>query len=88
MRAHENHVQWGAKYFVTFIDNFSRKIWIYLIKAKSECFDKFKEFKAQVEKECKKKIKVFRSNNSDEFMSKESKNLLKKDGIAKQTSSS
>ena len=35
----------GAKYFVTFIDDFSMTIWIYPIKAKSECFDKFKEFK-------------------------------------------
>ena len=39
----------GAKYFVTFIDDFSRKIWFYPIKAKSECFDMFKDLKALVE---------------------------------------
>ncbi len=32
----------GARYFVTFIDNFSRKTNVYLLKAKGEVFDKFK----------------------------------------------
>ena len=68
----------AAKYFVTFIDDFSRMVWLYPIKAKSECFDKFKEFKALVEKQLEKKIKVFRSDNGGEFM--------KKEGIARQTS--
>lgn len=49
-----------AKYFVTFIDDFSKKIWLYVIRAKSECFDKFKEFKVLVEKQFKLKIKMFR----------------------------
>ena len=38
----------ATKYFVTFIDNFPRKIWHYLIKAKSKCFHKFIKFKALV----------------------------------------
>ena len=36
-------------YYVTFIDDFSRKTWIYFLKTKYEFFDKFKEFKALVE---------------------------------------
>ena len=60
----------GCKYFVTFIDDFSRKIWLYPIKAKSECFDKFKEFKTLVENQSEMKIKVFRSDNGGEYMSK------------------
>ncbi len=39
----------GARYFVTYIDNFSRKVWVYLLKSKGECLEKFKEFKALVE---------------------------------------
>jgi hypothetical protein len=31
--------------------DFSRKMWVYLLKAKSECFERFKEFKALAEKE-------------------------------------
>jgi hypothetical protein len=33
----------GARYFLTFIDNFSRKIWVYVFKSKSEVLAKFKE---------------------------------------------
>jgi hypothetical protein len=37
-----------ASYYVTFIDDFSRKTWIYFMKIKDEVFSHFKEFKAQV----------------------------------------
>ena len=33
----------GARYYVTFIDDFSRKVWIYFLKQKSKVFHKFKE---------------------------------------------
>jgi hypothetical protein len=36
-------------YYVSFIDEFSRKTWIYFLRKKSEFFDRFKEFKALVE---------------------------------------
>jgi hypothetical protein len=48
----------GARYFLTFIDEFSRKMWVYPLKAKSECFERFKEFKALAEKEVESHIKV------------------------------
>jgi hypothetical protein len=47
----------GARYFVTFIDDFSRKIHVYLLKAKREVFDKFKAYKALVENQTGMKIK-------------------------------
>jgi len=37
-------------YFFTFIDDFTRKTWVYLLKTKDEAFEYFKEFKAMVEK--------------------------------------
>jgi len=39
----------GARYFVTYIDDFSRNVWVYLLKSKGECLEKFKGFKALVE---------------------------------------
>ena len=48
----------GAKYFVTFIDDFSRKVWIYLLKDKSKTFEAFKEFKQEAENESGLKIKI------------------------------
>ena len=39
----------GCLYYVLFIDDYSRKSWIYFLKAKSESFDRFKEFKTLIE---------------------------------------
>lgn len=39
----------GAKYFVTFIDDYSRKVFAYAMKTKGEVFSKFIEFKKLVE---------------------------------------
>ena len=57
----------GYVYYVSFIDDFSRKTWIYFMKNKDEVFNKFKEFKALIENHTKKKIKIFRSDNGGEF---------------------
>jgi hypothetical protein len=40
----------GCLYYVIFIDDYSIKYWIYFLKAKSDTFDKFKEYKAFIEK--------------------------------------
>jgi hypothetical protein len=53
----------GVQYFLIFIDHFSRKIHVYLLKAKRETFEKFKQYKALVENEIGHKIKVLRSDN-------------------------
>ena len=52
----------GNRYFVSFVDDLSRKLWLYLIKAKSEVFNIFKRFKALVEKQSRKCIKILRTN--------------------------
>jgi hypothetical protein len=61
----------GSLYYVTFIDNFSGKTWMYLIKMKDEVFGKFQEFKAEVENLTNKKIKMLRYDNGGEYTSKE-----------------
>jgi hypothetical protein len=53
-------------YCVSFIDYFSRNTWIYFLTKKSKVFDKFKEFKALVENQIDKKIKVFITENGVE----------------------
>jgi len=60
----------GSLYYVSFIDDFSRKTWIYFLRKKSEVFEKFKEFKALVENQTDKKIKVLRTDNDGEFCGK------------------
>ena len=53
----------GYVYYVSFIDDFSRKTWIYFMKGKNKVFGKFKEFKALIENLFEKKIKIFRLDN-------------------------
>jgi hypothetical protein len=57
----------GSLYYVSFIHDFSRKTWIYLLRKKSNVFKKFKEFKSLVENKANKNIKVIRTDNCGEF---------------------
>ena len=45
-------------YFITFPDDLSRFGYVYLMRHKSEAFEKFKEFRHEVEKQTEKPIKV------------------------------
>jgi hypothetical protein len=65
-------------YYVPFIDDFSRNTWIYFLKKTSEVFDKFKEFKAMVENQIEKKIKVLREDNGGELCGNKFEEFYKK----------
>ena len=58
---------------MTFIDDHSKKTWIYFLKSKKsqEVLQRFQEFKALVENQIGKKIWALRSNNRGEYTSKE-----------------
>ena len=66
----------GNRYYVTFIDVFRRKVWIYFMKNKSDVFYYFKIFKNQVEKESSANIKILRSDGGGEYFSLEFLNFL------------
>ena len=57
-----------AKYALTFIDDFSRYCWVYFLKHKSEFFGLFKVFKALVENQSRRKLKVLISDNGGEYV--------------------
>lgn len=57
----------GCKYFLTFIDDYSRRVWIYFLKTKDEPFQKFEEWKILVENQTQKKLKCLRTDNGLEF---------------------
>jgi hypothetical protein len=65
----------GKKYFVTFIDDHSRKVWVYFLKYKSDVFEAFKVWKAMVENETGLKIKKLRTDNGGEYIDTKFKNL-------------
>lgn len=76
----------GYVYYVSLIDDFSRKTWIYFLKGKNEVFSKFKEFKALIENLYEKKIKIFRSDNGGEFTSGEFKSFYTEVGVKRELS--
>ena len=57
----------GYVYYVSFIDDFSCKNWIYCLKGKNEVFGKFKEYKSLVKNHTKRKIKTLRMDTNREF---------------------
>jgi len=71
----------GNKYFLTFIDDFSRKTWIYLLKSKDEVFHCFKIFKAFVERQSGRLIKMVRSDGGGEYKSNEFKRHCEELGL-------
>jgi transposase InsO family protein len=66
---------------VTFIDDYSRKVWIYLLKRKDCVFNTFKQFKDLVEKRTNTSIKCLRIDKGGDFTSMEFENYCKEVGI-------
>ena len=64
-------VSWnGQQYFITFINDFSRYGYLYLIHEKSQSLDVFKSFKVEVENQLNKMIKNVISDRDGEYYGK------------------
>ena len=57
----------GQKYFISFINNFSRYMYLYILHNKNKTLDAFKVFKAEVEKQCGKQTKIMRSDGGGKY---------------------
>ena len=66
----------GYEYCVTFIDNYSRYGYVYLMHKKSETFGKFKEFMVEAEKQLSKSLKTLRSDRGGKYLDTEFKDHL------------
>jgi hypothetical protein len=71
-------------YFMLIIDDYSRLTWVAFLKEKAEAFEKFKIFKALIETQTSKRLKVVRSYWGGEFMSRDFKELCDEHGIKKE----
>ena len=58
----------GSRYYITFIDDSSKKVWVYFLKNKSDVSETFKKWKAIVETETSFKVKCLRSDNRGEYI--------------------
>ena len=71
----------GNSYFVTFIDEFTRKICIYLLAKKSDVFGVFKKFWLLVQNESGEMIRRLRTDGGVEYISTEFNNFCSSNGI-------
>ncbi|KAJ9561441.1 hypothetical protein OSB04_006601 [Centaurea solstitialis] len=74
----------GYRYFITFTDDFSRYGYVYLMRHKSETFEKFKEYQNEVQNLLDKRIKFLRSDRGGEYLIDEFDNHLMECGIVSQ----
>ena len=58
----------GKKFYVNFIDDYSRFTRVYLLRNKDEAFDMFLSYKVEVENQLDRKIKRIRSDRGDEYI--------------------
>jgi transposase InsO family protein len=74
------------KYYITFIDDFSKKTWIYFLTGKTseEVLERFLEFKALVETQTGKRIKSLGSDNGGEYTSYAFKRFCVEVGIKRE----
>ena len=76
----------GFEYYVTFIDDHSRKTWIYFLRSKKfeEVLQRFQEFKALVENQNGRRIQALISDNGGEYTSKEFDEYCRQESIQRQ----
>ncbi|KAK4395665.1 Retrovirus-related Pol polyprotein from transposon RE2 [Sesamum angolense] len=68
------------RYFILFIDDYSRMTWVYFMREKSEVFKVFKKFKNLVEKQSGRSIKVLRSDRGKEYNNSEFDKFCEEEG--------
>lgn len=73
----------GNRYFFLLVDDFSRVMWIYMLKNKSEALEAFKKFHIMVENGRDERIKVLRTDRGGEFVSNDFKAYCEQVGITR-----
>ncbi|CAA7043751.1 unnamed protein product [Microthlaspi erraticum] len=72
-----------CQYFISFTDDWSRKVWLYFLKTKDEAFDKFVEWKKMVETQSERKVKKLRTDNGLEFCNIKFDQFCKSEGVVR-----
>jgi len=74
------------QYFVTFIDDYSRCTWLFLMKNRSELFSIFQSLFNEIKNQFGVSIRILRSDNACEYLSQSFTTFMKSHGILHQTS--
>lgn len=73
----------SCHYFISFIDDWSRKVWIYFLRTKDEAFEKFVEWKKMVEIQSERKVKKLRADNGFEYCNLRFDKFCKEEGVVR-----
>lgn len=75
-----------ARYFVIYVDDYSRKTFVYFIRHKSDVGQVTKEFIRFIERQTGKSVKALKSDNGGEYISSSLNEFLRENGIEHQYS--
>nr|GEX76389.1 hypothetical protein [Tanacetum cinerariifolium] len=73
----------GKRYFLSIVNDYSRRVWVYILRFKHEAFGKFKEWKQLVENQTGRTVKKLRTDNGLEFCNRRFEQLCIESGIAR-----
>jgi len=76
----------GHRYFVTFIDEFSRCTWIFLLKVRSELLSVFQNFFKEIQNQFGCSIRILCNDNSKEYFSTSFNSFMSENGVIHQSS--
>ena len=76
----------GFRYYIVFVDDFSRVSWVYLLKDKQHVFEVIKKYFAEIMNQFSILSKVFRIDNALEFLQTNLQEYCSSKGILHQTS--
>ncbi|KAJ9542902.1 LOW QUALITY PROTEIN: hypothetical protein OSB04_029408 [Centaurea solstitialis] len=76
----------GFRYFVTFVDDYSRVTWLYLMKNQSEVFNHLCSFHSKIKTQFQTSIKTLRSDNAKEYLSQSVQSYMLQQGIIHESS--
>ena len=71
----------GFQYLVTFVDDYSRTTWLYLMKNHSELFSHFSAFYAEIHTQFHVYVQSLRSDNAKGYVSEQFRSFMLQNGI-------
>ena len=70
-----------SHYFVSFVDNFSKRVWVYIMRAKNEILKIFVKLKKLAKTQAGRNIIVLRYDNRGEYTSDLFSQICQSDGV-------
>ena len=76
----------GFQYFVTFIDDYSRCTWLFLMKTLAQLFSIFRKLHAKIRTQFNTSLRILRSDNAKKYLSASVSSFMSSHGILHQSS--